>query len=153
MAKSSTAAALAKLVRQLQEQRQEHLDAVAEIEASFKELGISIAPAKRRRKKKSSKRGRPKASRKKVSKKRVTKKRVTKKRASKKRFKVTAGEFITVLLKKNKKMTTKQINGKWKQAGRGGRNADNTLSKMTEEKKILRKKIKGGKGSEYRLPA
>ena len=148
MAKSSTAAALAKLVRQLQEQRQEHLDAVAEIEDSFKELGISIAPAKRRRKKKSSKRGRPKASRKKVS-----KKRVTKKRASKKRFKVTAGEFITGLLKKNKKMTTKQINGKWKQAGRGGRNADNTLSKMTEEKKILRKKIKGGKGSEYRLPA
>ena len=143
MAKSSPATELANLVRQLQAQRQEHLDAVAEIDASFEELGISIVPAKRRRKKKSSKRGRSKANRKKVSKKRV----------SKKRFKVTAGEFITGLLKKNKKMTTKQINGKWKQAGRGGRNADNTLSRLTGRKIIVRTKVKGDKGSEYRLPA
>ena len=143
MEKSSPATALANLVRQLQAQRQVHLDAVAEIDASFEELGISIVPAKRRRKKKSSKRGRSKANRKKVSKKRV----------SKKRFKVTAGEFITELLKKNKEMTTKQLNGKWKQAGRGGRNADNTLSRMTKRKIIVRTKIKGGKGSEYRLPA
>ena len=63
---------------------------------------------------------------------------------------MTGEELVMSLLKKNSTMTTGQINKRWNQAGRGG-NADNTLSKMTREKKVKRSNIKGAMGSEYRL--
>jgi hypothetical protein len=132
MANESSVAALGKLVKQLQTQRQEHLDTIAEIDAAFESLGMEAAGAGPRN-------GRRKAARK-------------TKRKGRGRFKQTAEEFVTGLLSKNKTMTTGQINKRWSQVGRGGK-ADNTLSKMTREKKIKRKNIKGVMGSNYQLAA
>jgi len=132
MANESSVAALGKLVKKLQKQRQEHLDAIAEIDAAFETLGMDAADAGPRN-------GRRKAGRK-------------IKRKGRGRFKQTAEDFVTGLLKKNKTMTTRQINKRWTQVGRGG-NADNTLSKMTRAKSIKRKHIKGVMGSEYQLAA
>ena len=130
MANESPAAALTKMVQQLRNQRQEHLDAIAEIDAMFESLGTGLGNGNGRR-------GRKKATGK------------AKKRGRKRQ---TAEEFVTGLLKKNKKMTTRQINKRWSQVGRGG-NADNTLSKLTREKRVKRTKIKGAMGSEYQLAA
>ena len=130
MAKASPATALAKLVQDLQDQRQEYLDAIDEIDATFDSLGIKPGKATRRR-------GRKKAVRKKKG---------------RKRFNKTAEEFVTGLLKKTKTMTTGQVNRRWAQSGRGG-NADNTLSNLTRKKKVKRKNIKGAMGSEYQLAA
>ena len=133
MAKSPSTAALTKLVKELQDQRQEHLAAIAEIDATFDSLGIDPDKAGRRR-------GRKKSARK-------TKNGRKKGRGRSKR---TGEQFITGLLTKNKMMTTSQINNRWVAAGRGGK-ADNTLSKMTRDKKVSRKNIKGAMGSEYQL--
>ena len=142
MAKSSPAATLAKLVQQLQAERQDHLDAIEEIDATFDALGIKPGKAGRRRRPKN---GRRKG---KAAKKRASKKRAKKK--GRKRFRTTGEDLVVSLLKKNKTMTTSQINKRWNQAGRGG-NADNTLSKLTRDKKVKRTNIKGAMGSEYRL--
>jgi hypothetical protein len=133
MAKSPAVATLAKLVKQLQAQRQEHLDAIAQIDAAFENLGMGEGAASPGRKK--AKNGRRKT---------------TGKGRGRKKFKMTAEEMVYDLLKKNKTLTTGQINKQWTKAGRGG-NADNTLSKMTREKRLKRTNIKGLMGSEYRL--
>ena len=130
MPNESPTAALGKLVKQLQKQRQEHLDAIAEIDAAFASLGMEAAGAGPRN-------GRKKAGRK------------TNKRGPG-RSRQTGEEFVTGLLKKNGTLTSGQINKRWSQAGRGS-NADNTLSKLTREKKIKRTNIKGAMGSEYQL--
>jgi DNA-binding transcriptional regulator YiaG len=62
----------------------------------------------------------------------------------------TAEEFVLGLLKGRKKLTTGEINAAWKKSGHK-HNADNTLSKMTREKKVKRTKVKDGRGSEYRV--
>ena len=138
MARSTPVATLAKLVQQLHAERQGHLDAIAEIDSSFDALGINSQNTGRGR--------RPKNGRRKGT--------AAKKRGAatggRRRFKMTGEELVMSLLNKNTTMTTGQINKRWNQAGRGG-NADNTLSKMTREKKGKRSNIKGAIGSEYRL--
>jgi len=62
----------------------------------------------------------------------------------------TAVEFVLSLLKGRKSLSSAEINAAWKKAGRAG-NADNTLSIMTKGKMVKRTKIKGARGSEYRL--
>ena len=43
----SAAQELASLIKKLQDQRQQHLDAIANIDATFEQFGISVVPAKR----------------------------------------------------------------------------------------------------------
>ena len=154
MAKSPTPIQLARVIDQLQSDRQRHLDAIAEIDELFGQHGIKTGTRKRRRGP-----GRPKGSKKKAKKK-VAKKRGRKKggkkkarKATKKKgrrsFSKTAEQFLLDLLKRGKVMTTGEINVKWKQAKRGG-TADNTLMKLVNDKKLKREKIKDGKGSTYR---
>jgi transcriptional regulator with XRE-family HTH domain len=64
--------------------------------------------------------------------------------------KQTAAEFILSLLKGRKSLTSAEINAVWKKAGRG-HNADNTLSLMVKAKKLKRTKVRGQRGSEYRV--
>ncbi len=172
MAKSPTVT-LARLINQLQSERQKHVDAVAAIDAQFEEFGIMAAvPSKKKRRGRRGP-GRPKGSKKKATKKRSTKKKVTKKRSKKKTSKVgkkkagrkkaskkrttkkkrrtfskTADEFVLDLVK-GKSMTTAQINAKWKQTGRGA-TANNILSKLTTARKLKKEKVKDGRGSSYR---
>ena len=134
MAKSPEVATLAKLVKQLQAQRQEHLDAIDQIDSAFDDLGLEGASGNPGRKK--AKNGR--------------RTKGSGAKGGRRKFKMTAEEMVYQLLKKNKTMTTGQINKQWTKAGRGG-NADNTLSKMTREKRVKRINIKGSMGSQYRL--
>ena len=163
----STADQLASVIKRLQAQRQRHVEAIAEIDEMFGAYGIKTGRRRRRRgpgrpkgakkkakrkihKKVAKKRGRKKVV-KKAAKKKVAKKgRKVGKKKKRRSFRQTADEFVLGLLKGGKKLTTGEMNSRWKQARRGG-NADNTLSKLVSDKKLKREKTKGGKGSTYRL--
>ena len=65
-------------------------------------------------------------------------------------FKQTREEFILSLLKNRKALTSAAINAAWKKSGRAA-NADNAMSLMVKARKLKRTKLKGQKGSEYRV--
>lgn len=134
MAKTTIAPAdLVKTIKALQAERQRHVDAIAQIDATFEQYGISPEPKRRR--------GRPKAS--------GGKKKAAKKKA-RKRFKQTAERAILSFVKRKGTPTTAEINTAWKRAGRGG-TADTTLTKLVKDGKLKRENIKGAKGSRYSL--
>ena len=132
---------LQSLVAKLQAERAAHVDAIAEIDSAFAELGMK-APKRRGRKP-----GRPK-------KKMVARKGRKKaaKRAKRKKFKTTANELIITTIKRAgaKGATGAQINKAWKVVKKPG-NAYTTLGLLVKAKKIKRRKVKGGKGSVYRV--
>ena len=74
---------------------------------------------------------------------------VSRPRGRRRVFKQTAEQFILKLVK-NRPRTTAQINAAWKRQGRAG-SANNTLGKLVKDKKLRREKIKGARGSNYRL--
>ena len=108
---------LARIIRQLQAERQQHADAIAAIDEQFEQHGIAAEPRKKRRGRRRGP-GRPKGS--------MIRKVGKKKRRT---FSKTADEFILDLLK-GRSMTTGEINAKWRQTKRGG-NADTTLSRLS----------------------
>ena len=127
MAKSATSAStLERVIRDLQRQRDKHVSAIADIDAGFKAYGIKTNKARKGSGKKAP---------------------AKKKRG---RFNKTADQFITDLLKKNKRLSTREINIRWSRVGRGG-SADNTLLNLVNNKTVKREKIKGGRGSTYQL--
>lgn len=135
MAKTpSRAADLEKMIRQLRADRQAHVDAIAQIDATFARFGITAddrAGSRRGRKP-----GRPKAAK------------AVKKRRKRGSFSKTADQFLLDLLKGGKKLTTKEINQRWKQAKRGG-TADTPLGRLVKSKKVKRENIEGKRGSSY----
>ena len=157
MAKSP-AATLARLINQLQSERQKHADAISAIDEQFEAFGIAAAPRSKKKKRRARRGpGRPKGSTRKMSKKRGAKKKISKKPSTKKAtkkkrraFRQTAEEFVLGLLKGRRKLTTAQINAIWKQAGRAG-SANNVLGKLVSEKKVRRENIEGERGSQYAL--
>jgi len=139
MARTDTANQLEKLVAQLQDERKEHLDAIAEIDKTFERLGIEPDSKPRP--------GRP---RKTTSKKTTTTKTTKRGRGrGRGRYSKTAEEFILDLLEREGELTTKEINERWKKAGRAG-DAANTLSRMSSDGKIVRENIPNARGSKYR---
>jgi len=163
-----TAIELSRLIDQMQQERQEHLDAIAEIDAIFDGIGIEAsAPAK----KKKGRRGRPpkrKAGRKpgrkpgrkkrvgrppkakKAAKKKVAKKAAKKrtKRRKKGSFSKTGDQSVLDFVKKTGKVSAKQANKHWKDEGRKG-SANNALTKLVKEKKLKRVPVKGQRGGLY----
>ncbi len=164
------------MVQKLHEERQGHLDAIAEIDATFEQLGLVMpeSPAgaaltragKRRRKpgpkpgrKKGVRRGgRKKAAAKPTGKKKVAKRKVTKKKASRgkaatgNRYAVSGTDLITGMVSKAgaKGVPGGEINKVWKAEGRAG-TAYNILSQLVKQKKVKRKDSEG-RGSLY-VPA
>jgi hypothetical protein len=132
MAKQSTAAQIATLIRELHSERQNHLDAIAEIDATFGQLGISRGAGSTGKRG----RGRPPGS--------------GRRRGRRGSYQQTAQEFITSLFSSGKRLRTKQINEAWRSAGRGG-TADNTLVKLVKGGQLSRKSVEGQRGSEYSL--
>ena len=150
MAKAAapSTAQLERVIRQLQAQRQEHEDAISELDAIFAQYGIKPGQRKRRGRKP----GRPKGSltKKKAAKKRGAKKTAKKKGARKrKKFKVSGEQAVLDFVKRKKNPTTADINKFWMSQGRGG-SADNALSLMTGDRRLKRENIKGERGSRYR---
>ena len=132
-----------KLIAEIEQERQKHVDAVAEIDATLGSLGAAAAPVKR-----TGKRGRPKGSKNKVSKRVIKKKAPRRKRQT---FKVTGEESILAFVTKAKNPpNAKEINQYWTKEGRGGK-ADNTIGKLVKDKKIMRVQADGERGSRYKI--
>jgi hypothetical protein len=142
---------LAALIAKLQAQRQQHEDAIAAIDATFEQFGISAAPAKKRP-------GRPRKAGKRTKAKKASKvaKKVIKnvrkaKRKVRHQFATTAEQSILGLVKAtgSKGVPGAQIVKHLKAEGRGVAGAYVTIGKLVTEKKLKKEKIKGGRGSRY----
>lgn len=122
---------IAAMVRKLQEQRQQHVKAVADIDSRLNQiarlLGGPVAAA------------RP-----------ATVAASATRRRKRRRFAVPGDEAILNFIRERKNPTTAEINAQWKKDGRGG-SADNVLTKLYQDKKVKRQKIVGGRGSRYTL--
>lgn len=147
----STIDQLGAAISKLQAERTTHVNAIAEIDATFARLGISVqqaaAPARRKPgrppKAKTAKAAKPVMS----VKKQASPKRAA--RGTRSSYKQTASDFIMVMFTGGKNLATSQIIGNWKKAGRGGK-PDNALTKLVKNKDLIREKVKGGRGSTYR---
>lgn len=173
MATKSSASELTRLINQLRQERQHHLDSIAEIDQTFKEFGISSGgtpgrkPGKPGRK---PKRGRPvgsknatttaKAAGKKKAgpgKKRGRKKGAVKAAGGKpkspwgSKFPVTGDELIINFIKEKGGATTEEIRKHWQTSGRKGK-SENNLTNLVKSGKIKRNKLDGKPGSNYTLP-
>ena len=139
----STTERLVALISRLQAKRQEYLDAIAQIDATFEQFGIAAAPAKRRgRPRKNAKPGRkPKAAA------TPTKKG---KRKARRHFPVSGLDSILAFVKTagKKGVTTAEIVKYWKAEGRSG-DGYTTLGELVTAKKLKREKIEGAQGSRY----
>lgn len=131
------------LIRKLQDQRQAHLDAIADIDNAFSSLGIK--PPKRR--------GRPRGGKKATAGRKVGEKRVAKKARRRKKFKMSAAASVLAFVKNagKKGVTSSDITKHWKAEGRGA-GCYNTIGTLVKEKKLKRQAIKGKRrGSLYRV--
>lgn len=141
----STPAALPSFIEDLLTDRQSHVDAIAEIDATLSRvsnaLGIgdvtsriakpsAVKPAGSTFVKSAAVPAAPRRG--KVSK-----------------FGVSANDFVLAFVRSSKGASTQEINNHWKQAGRAG-TADNAMSLLTKQKKLKRTKMTGGqRGSRY----
>jgi hypothetical protein len=129
------------LISRMKQDRDMHLQALAEIDAVFGQAGMIAQPAQHNRSP-----GRPKKTAAASSGKKPGKRR---KRGQ---FATTANELILATIKKAgaKGATGAQLTSAWKAAGRPG-DAYNSLSLMTKAKLIRRHKADGERGSRYLL--
>jgi hypothetical protein len=127
------------LVSRLKQDRDIHLQALADIDAVFGQAGMIVDPAQPNRSP-----GRPKKS---LAASTVRK---SGKQRQRGQFATTANELILATIKKAgaKGATGAQLTTSWKAAGRPG-DAYNSLSLMTKAKLIRRQNIPGERGSRY----
>ena len=146
MSASATVAELERIIRRLQQERQEHQDAIGKIDATFQSLGITPQAAPRRgrpgRPPKSSTGAAPAAAAGKGG-----RKRGRRRRRGAAPDGMTAEQFLVDLVK-DKQLSTSDINKRWVASGRNGR-ADIMLGKLVAGGKLKRDKVKGERGSLY----
>ena len=146
---TSTQAQLASLIQKLQTERQEHLDAVADIDATFERFSISVAPVKRRgRPRKNAKPGPRRSVAAKAAKTATPAKKG--KRKARGQFTMTAEQTILTFVKAagKKGVTTSEIVKHWRSEGRSG-DGYTKLGELVTAKKLKREKITDGQGSRY----
>ncbi|NOX59809.1 MAG: hypothetical protein GXP29_13270 [Planctomycetes bacterium] len=148
---------LVSLVGRLQTEREAHVNAISTIDEAFSKLGMEASGVSRPRV------GRPPGSGKKAvakarrgpgrppGSKSAGAKPAGKKRKAR-RFKTTANDLIMSLVKKTgaKGVSSGDIKRRWAAAGRPGE-PYNTLGELVRSKKIVRKEIKGERGSRYAI--
>ena len=128
-----SASTIVKAISQLKKKRQAHLDAIAEIDETFAQLGIEAEGARRGP-------GRPRgAGRRAVGRGR---------RRTRRTFAVSGEEAVLAYVKKVGKPNAADVNKDWQSQGRGGK-ADNALSKLVKAGQLKRVKVKGERGSRY----
>lgn len=152
---TSAARELEQLVKRLSAERKQHVDAIADIDATFTEVGIEPVERPTRGGRKGRTKGAEKTSRAgKRTGKAVTGKAAGRKSASKAkrpgRKRMTADQWVLGQLKDGKPKTSGEINAAWKKSGRPG-DANNSLSKLVKEGKLKRANIEGARGSQYSL--
>lgn len=146
------ASQLADLITKLQNDRQEHADAIAEIDAIFARYGIKPQeqrrrgrpPGKKAGRKPGHRPGRPPAAAAQKPGGRKTKRRTRRK------FALSGVDSILGFVKTagKKGVTTSEIVGHWKSEGRSG-NGYNALGHLVKEKKLKKQPLKGQRGSRY----
>ena len=131
--KTTTARELQAVITRLEQQRQAHLDALADIDSAFAQFGIK--PRKRTRKAK-----------KKVAKK-VAKRH---KRKARRTRKMSGAKSILNFVKRAGKngVTGAKIVRHWNAAGRAGK-AYTAIGKLVKAKKLKRRAVKGERGGWY----
>lgn len=141
---NTTISELGTLVEKLQEERQGHLNAIAEIDAAFDKLGIVPTETKRS--------GKAPAKKvvKKSAKKSSAKSPLKPKKATGKRYPKSGSESILDVVRKAGKagISGGNINKYWKSEGRAG-SAYNIIGQLVKAKKLKRHDIKGQRGSQY----
>ena len=142
--KDDLAGALATMINRLENQRQEHVDAIATIDAVFEKHGIQLPERKRRGRKPGG------ASATTAGPKSVARRTGRRKQGT---FAKTGTQSILDFVQGKGKTgaTSAEINKHWKAEGRGA-TADTTLSQLTKKKTLKRQKINGAKGSRYMMP-
>lgn len=133
------ASQLADLIAKLQNERQEHVDAIAKIDAAFARFGITPSAPKRR--------GRPRKTAAAAAPAAPPKRR---KRRTRRKFAVSGLDSVFGFVKSagKKGATTSEIVGHWKSEGRSG-NGYTALGQLVKEKKLKKQPLKGGRGSRY----
>ena len=118
-------------IQSLLAQRQEHLDALTEIEATLERVQVALrgngsaAPAGLRTQ-------------------------TGNKRRRRSRHGVSGEDSILAFITQQKNPTSQEIEKHWKSEGRGGA-AANMLTKLFKEKTVKREPLKEGRGSRYTL--
>ena len=74
-----------------------------------------------------------------------------KRRRRRSKFAMSAEDSVLAFVTANKSPTTQEVNQHFAAEGRGG-SADNTLSKLVKEGRLLREPLKDQRGSRYNLP-
>ncbi len=163
MAKKNAAKELEAVVASLTEERQEHLDAIAEIDSVFAQFGIKPPGRKRRARRGSKKVGRPRKAKKRVGKRvakrgkktrrgRKKKKKVLKrsKTRTRRKFRVSGPEAVLNFVRRAGKngASGAEIEKHWNSRGRKA-GVYNTIGKLVKEKKLKKQAVKGEKGSRY----
>ncbi len=141
----STINELESLVGRLQSERNAHLEEVARIDEAFSRLGLEAGGAVRRGP------GRPRGGSKRTAAK-AKSAAGRPARRTRKKFKTTANELIVDFVKKSgaKGVTSGDIKKRWAAAGRPGE-PYNTLGELVRNKTIVKKNIKGQRGSRYSI--
>ncbi len=134
--RTTTAKELQSIIARLQEQRQAHLEALADIDSVFAQFGITSQKKKRR--------GRPRKSKKKVA------RRVAKRRKRRTKRKVSGPQSILNFVKRvgKKGVSGAEIVNRWNAEGRAG-DAYAPIGKLVKAKKLKRDALKGQRGSRY----
>lgn len=127
---SSVVSQLSSVVDAILKERQAHLSAIEEIDATLARYGLSSLSRQ-------AVRSAPKAGR---------------KRGKRSHFAVTGGESILAFVRSRGKSgaTTTEINDNWKNEGRKG-TAYVLIGKLVKEGKLHREALKGVRGSKYTL--
>ncbi len=172
---SSNAAELVRLIKQLGFERQQHLESITEIDAVFKEFGISSGTAARKGKggrRKASEvaeptakktRGRRKGSGKVAKAPKAAKNKAPKAPKEPKipgvrrspwasKFSITGDALILGFIKDKGGATTEEIRKHWEGSGRRGK-AENNLTQLVKTGQLKRTKLEGKPGSTYTIPA
>ena len=141
MATPIPATELARRIQKLVEDRQQHVDAIAQINQTLAGVGAALGGAV------TLSNGRTTAAASVAEKAPPGGKR----RRRRGRFSVNAEDSILSVVKQNKGLTTQEINQHFKDEGRNS-TADNALSKLVRERKLKRTPLgKGIRGSSYSL--
>ena len=136
---TSVATELTRVIQTLQQERQDHVAAISEIDAVFAYLGITPTPAK--------KRGRKPSAAPVSAAPAAVKSKGNRRRRSNAEDGMTGEQFLLALLAKAK-LSTAEVNAKWKESGRKGA-ANNLLGLLVKDGELKRAEAKGTRGSVY----
>ena len=139
MPTTSSLAVLPQSIQQLLEERQQHAEAIAAIDATLARVREALGT-------KSTHRGRKLAV--------VTAQApAAKSKRRRRKFAVSANELVLAFVKAKKNPTTQDIKQHWTSERHSKGGADNILSMLTKAKKLKRTPLgKGMRGSRYSLP-